>query len=139
MTSSSSSALSSSTVKSHHIVERGRGSIRRRATRRHPPPQPQPSSSIPTVFKYIRSSAGIVGTITDPSGVTSINLSEAENIVGAMRAKYLDVHGYGEDVIETILDSYQSSTTVEEFVSGACGCGMTIVELEWFWQLTWSF
>ena len=106
-------------------------SNRRRSAQTH---QPSP----PKLYKYIRGTAGVVGTITDPSGVISINLADVENIVGAMRAKYLDAHGYGMEVVKTIMDAYGSAETMEEFVSDAYGCGMTVVELEWFWELSWS-
>ena len=47
-------------------------------------------------------------------------------------------HGYGMEVVKTIMDAYGSAETMEEFVSDAYGCGMTVVELEWFWELSWS-
>ena len=127
--------MSSSTIRSHHVAERGRSSALRNSTRCRPA-QTQQSPSTPRVYKYIWGGAGVVGTITDPSGVTLIDLTEVENIVGGMRARYLDVHGYGMEVLQIIMNAYQSASTMEEFVSEAHGCGMTIVELEWFWELS---
>ena len=91
------------------------------------------------MYKYIRGAAGVVGSITDPTGVTPTDLSEIEIAVGEMRANYLDAHGYGMDAIQTIADAYQSAKDVEDFVSRASGCGMSVVELEWFWEVSWCF
>jgi len=90
------------------------------------------------VYKYIR---GVVGSITDPSGMDPTVHSNADvaKVVGAFRAKYLDVHGYREGTVEMILDAYKSASTAEQFVDLAKGCGMSVVELEWFWELTWRF
>lgn len=63
---------------------------------------------------------------------------DIENVVGTMRAKYLDAHGYGTEVTQMIVDAYRSANIMEEFVSEASGCGMSVVELEWFWELSWS-
>ena len=81
--------------------------------------------------------AGVVGTVTDPSGVQLIDLVSIENAVGGMCAKYLDTHGYGPEVVNIVTRAYGFSETMDEFVSEAYGCGMTVVELEWFWQLSW--
>ena len=83
--------------------------------------------------------AGVVGTINDPSGVTPIDLSDAQFLLGDTRAHYLDAHGYGMNTIKIIMDAYQSASTVEDFVSGADGCGMTVVEHQWFWEFPWCF
>ena len=91
------------------------------------------------VYKYIRGAAGVVGSITNPTGVTPIDLSDIEIAVGKMRAKYLDAHGYGMDTILAIADAYRSAKDVEDFVSQASGCGMSVVELEWFWEFSWCF
>ena len=96
-------------------------------------------SSPPRVYKYIRGAAGVVGSITDPTGVNAIDFTDTENVVGEMRAKYLEAHGYGADVIRIIVDAYQATANVEDFVSRASGCGMSVVELEWFWEFNWFF
>ncbi|KAF9786213.1 hypothetical protein BJ322DRAFT_1108069 [Thelephora terrestris] len=134
--SSSSSTSSTSTVKTPHVIERGCGPVIKPALcpqqvqTKHPP-------SPPIVYKYIRGAAGVVGSITDPTGVTSINYKVTENAVGGMCAKYLDAHGYGKDAIRTIADTYQSAIDMEDFVSCASGCGMLVMELEWFWEFSW--
>lgn len=71
--------------------------------------------------------------------MTSIDLGDVGNAIGEMRAQYLDVHGYGTEAVRTIVEAYQSATTVEEFVSDAYGCGMSVVELEWFWKFSAHF
>ena len=91
------------------------------------------------VYKYICGTAGVVGSITNPTSVAPIDLSDIEIDVGEMRAKYLDAHGYGMDAILTIADAYQSAKDVEDFVSQASGCGMSVVEPEWFWEFSWCF
>ena len=91
------------------------------------------------VYKFIRGAAGVVGSITNPAGVTPTDLSDIEIAVGEMRAKYLDAHGYGMDAIQTIADAYRSAREVEDFVSQASGCGMSVAELEWFWECSWFF
>lgn len=83
--------------------------------------------------------SGVVGNITDPSGVTPVNLADVENTVGGMRAKYLHVRGYGMEVIQVIMDAYRSASTAEDFVFKAYGCGMSVVELKWFWDVSWCF
>ena len=91
------------------------------------------------MYKYIRSSAGVVGSITDPSGVALFDFSDVENVVGAMRARYLEAHGYGAETVHMIVEAYGSANRTEEFVAAASGCGMSVVELEWFWEFSWSF
>ena len=91
------------------------------------------------MYKYIRGVAGVVGNITDPSGMDSTICNDTENVVGRMRAEYLNVHGYGKETVEIIIDAYQSASTVEQFVDLVGGCGMAVVELEWFWELSWRF
>ena len=81
--------------------------------------------------------AGVVGTVTNPSGVRLIDLASVEDIMGGMRAKYLDAHGYGPEVVNIVTAAYDFSDTMDEFVTEAYGCGMTVAELEWFWQLSW--
>ena len=102
--------------------------------RHHPAPAKQHPSRI---YKNIRGVAGVVGTVTDPSGVQLIDLACVENIVGGMHAQYLDAHGYGPEVVNMITAAYDFSDTIDDFVSEAYGCGMTVVELEWFWKLSW--
>ena len=92
------------------------------------------------MYKYIRGTAGVVGSITDPSGIDSTICRDTESLVGTTRAKYLDVHGYGREAVEMITGAYQSAGTVEDFVALANGCGMAVVELRWFWELSnWDF
>lgn len=86
------------------------------------------------VYKYIRNIAGTVGTITDRSGVLSLITTEDCRILGDVRARYLDSHGYGAMEIVKIVSAFDAPT-IEEFVARAEGCGMSIVELEWFWCL----
>ena len=81
--------------------------------------------------------AGVVSTIANPSGVISINIADVENVVGAIHAKYLDAHGYGMEVVKAVVDAYRSAKTMEDFVSEVYRCRMTVVELEWFWELSW--
>jgi hypothetical protein len=90
------------------------------------------------VYKFIRGVPGVVGTITNPSAVTLNHLMDIENVVGTMRAKYLDAHGYGMEVTQIIVNAYRSANIMEEFVSEASGSGMSVVELEWFWEMSWS-
>ena len=106
----------------------------------HPlPVQTKQPPSSPTVYKYIRGAAGVVGSITNPAGVTLIDLSNVENTVGGMRAKYFDAHSYGMDAMQTITDAYQSANDMEDFISRASGCGMSVAELEWSWEFSWCF
>ncbi|KAF9789734.1 hypothetical protein BJ322DRAFT_1105594 [Thelephora terrestris] len=86
------------------------------------------------VYKYIRSAAGTVGTIHDESGVVSHLTSEEYRALGSIRAAYLDSHGYGVAEVEQILYAFEAPT-VGEFIGYAEGCGMSVVELEWFWNL----
>lgn len=90
--------------------------------------------SVKPVYKYIRNIAGTVGTITDRSGVLSHITTEDCRVLGDIRARYLDSHGYGIVEIMRVVSAFDAPT-VEEFVSRAEGCGMSIVELEWFWGL----
>jgi len=136
--SSSSSTSSASTIRSPRVIDRGRTLVPNPATRPHLVQTKRPPSP-PIIYKYIRSAAGVVGSITNPTGVTPIDLSDIEIAVGEMRAKYLDAHGYGTDAIQTIADAYQTAKDVEDFVSQASGCGMSVVELEWFWEVSWCF
>lgn len=55
-------------------------------------------------------------------------------VLGEVRARYLDSHGYGAAEVTKIVSAFDAPT-IEEFVSRAEGCGMSIVELEWFWCL----
>lgn len=86
------------------------------------------------VYKYIRNIAGTVGTINDRAGVVSYISLESYDILGDVRATYLDSHGYGTAEVLKIIDAFGAGS-VEEFVSRTEGCGMSIVELEWFWAL----
>lgn len=95
---------------------------------------PQNRSLSKPVYKYIRNAAGTVGTIHDPAGVLSHITEHQTAYLGDTRARYLDSHGYGAMEIEKIVSAFGSSC-VEEFVSSAEGCGMSVVELEWFWSV----
>ena len=131
----SSSTSSASTVKSQNIFS---GDRTQTPTATHY--RPIPTTSLvrkPTsIYKYIRGAAGVVGTITDPSGIDSTIHGDVENLIGAMRAQYLDAHGYGREAVEVITDAYQSARTVEDFITLASGCGMAVVELQWFWEFS---
>ena len=77
---------------------------------------------------------GTIGIIHDKSGVFSYITMDHYKAIGYTRAAYLDSHGYGTKEIATIILAFESST-FEEFVGRAGGCGMSIAELEWFWCL----
>jgi hypothetical protein len=94
------------------------------------------SAPTPSVYKYMRSAIGVVGTITDPSGITSNITNHIIDTVGSSRAAYLDAHGFGCAEIEHISDAYDAATDVQGFVSLAIGHGMAVTELEWFWDLS---
>jgi len=102
----------------------------------HPAGSTIPSTPIPTVYKYIRNRSGVVGAITNPAGVTSSVTEDDIAIIGSSRAEYLNAHGFGPDVIACIVDAFQSVTEVHEFISLTAGCGMAVMELEWFWALS---
>ena len=87
------------------------------------------------IYKHIRNATGVVGGITDESGVTSIITDELFSLIGMNRAEYLDSHGYGKAEVDQIVSSFVESTSVEGFVSDAQGSGMASTELEWFWYL----
>lgn len=82
----------------------------------------------------MRNLAGTVGTINDRSGVLSHVTAEDYRVLGHTRASYLYAHGYGAEEIMKIVAAYDAPS-IEEFISRAEGCGMAIVELEWFWGL----
>ena len=86
------------------------------------------------VYKYIRNIAGTVGTITNQSGVLSNVTDEDFEILGDIHTRYLDSHGYGSAELVKIVSAFEAATSVEDFISHTEGCGMSIVELEWFWQ-----
>jgi hypothetical protein len=86
------------------------------------------------VYKYIRNLTGTVGTINERSGVLSNITEEDVAILGYVRAAYLDSHGYGTAEVARVVSAFDT-WTVEEFILGAQGCGMSILELEWFWNL----
>jgi hypothetical protein len=90
--------------------------------------------SIKPVYKYIRNIAGTVGSINDRAGVLQNLTNEDYLILGDLRASYLESHGYGAAEVVKIVSAFDSSL-VEEFVTHTQGCGMSIVELEWFWCL----
>jgi hypothetical protein len=90
--------------------------------------------SIKPVYKYIRNIAGTVGSINDRAGVLQNLTNEDYLILGDLRASYLESHGYGAAEVVKIVLAFDSSL-VEEFVTHTQGCGMSIVELEWFWCL----
>ena len=86
------------------------------------------------VYKYIWSVVGTVGTIYDKSGILSYLTGEEYHVLGDIRAAYLDSHGYGATEVARIISAFDAPTR-KEFVIQAQGCGMSIVELEWFWSL----
>lgn len=86
------------------------------------------------MYKYIRNIAGTVGTINNRSGVLSKVTEEDRLVLGALRASYIDSHGYESKEVMQIVAAFDAPT-IEEFISCAEGCGMSIVELEWFWCL----
>ena len=94
------------------------------------------SAPAPTVYKYIRNKAGIVGSITNPAGVTSNITDDVITTIGSPRAKYLDAHGFDSDVVACIADAFDKATNVREFTALAAGYGMAYTELEWFWTLS---
>lgn len=101
---------------------------------RSPPQLPGNGCSAKPVYKYIRNVVGTVGTITDRAGVLSHITTEDYRVLGDIRAAYLDSHGYGAVEVMKIVSAFEAAS-VEEFVSRAEGCGMSILELEWFWAL----
>lgn len=101
---------------------------------RSPAQVPRNGFSAKPIYKYIRNIAGTVGTITDGAGVLSHITTEDYMVLGDVRATYLDSHGYGAVEVIKIVSAFDA-TSVEEFVSRAEGCGMSIAELEWFWAL----
>lgn len=130
----SSSTASTATVKTQHISRRGRSQTSSTTTRRHPAPPVSPIHQPASMYKYIRGVSGVIGSITDPSGVNYTTCSsDVKDIVSVMRAEYLDTHGYGKETVEIIKDAFDSATTAEEFVELASGCGMAVAELKWFW------
>jgi len=88
------------------------------------------------VYKYIRNKAGVVGTITNLAGVTSNITEDVITTIGSSRAEYLNVHGFGSNEIAHIVDAFRRATGVHEFTILAAGCGMAIMELEWFWAIS---
>ena len=102
---------------------------------RNPMQLPGNSFSVKPVYKYIHNIAGTVRTINDQAGVLSHMRDEDYMLLGDVRASYLNSHGYGAIEVGRIFSAF-GSTCVEEFVQRAEGCGMSIVELEWFWSLT---
>ena len=58
------------------------------------------------------------------------------NTLGHICATYLDSHGYGAAEVMRIILAL-SKLTIEGFIVRAEGCGMLIIELEWFWDLEW--
>lgn len=134
----SSSTASTATVRTQHISRRGRSQTSNTTTCQHPAPPVFPIRQPASVYKYIQGVSGVVGNITDPSGVNYTTCgSDVKDIVGVMRAEYLDAHGYGKETVEIIKDAFDSATTAEEFVQLASGCGMAVAELKWFWGLSW--
>ena len=91
--------------------------------------------SVRPVYKYIRNIAGTVGLITNRSGVLS-NITDGDfNVLGDIHARYLDSHSYGSAELVKIVSAFEVAASIEDFVSRAEGCGMSIVELEWFWTI----
>ena len=103
---------------------------------RHSTPTTIASASTPSIYKHVRNATGVVGMITDPSGITSNVTNHIINTVGASRAAYLDAHGFGPTEIRCLSNAYDTATDVGHFVSLAAGCGMAVTELEWFWALS---
>jgi hypothetical protein len=90
------------------------------------------------VHKYLRSETGVVGTIYDGSGVFSHITADQHALFGDAQAAYLDTHGYGPTQVRNIANALQASSCAEEFVGRIVdggGCGLSVVELEWFWTL----
>ena len=106
------------------------------ASTRHSTPAAVVSVSTPRVYKYIRNAVGVVGTITDPSGITSNIPSHVFHAIGQPHAAYLDSHGYGTTEIECLSNAYNTTADIDDFVSLAAECGMMVMELEWFWALS---
>lgn len=94
------------------------------------------SALTPTVYKYIRNKAGVIGSITNPAGVVSSITDDVTAVIGSSHAEYLDAHGFGFDEVEHIVDAFYTAINIHEFTSLAAGCGMAVVELEWFWALS---
>ena len=93
------------------------------------------STSLPTVYKYIRNQTGVVGTITNPAGITSNTTAYTIATVGEFRAEYLDTHGFGPGEIERIVKAFDTASSIHKFTALAAGNGMALMELEWFWRL----
>jgi len=103
---------------------------------RYPASGPISLAQTHVVYKYIRNKAGIVGTITNPAGVTSNITEEVINAIGSSRAEYLDAHGFGSDETASITRAFCKATSIREFTALAAGYGMAYTELEWFWSLS---
>ena len=93
------------------------------------------SGPLPTVYKYIRNHAGVIGTITNPAGITSNITAYTIATVGEFRAEYLDAHGFGPGEIERIVGAFDTASSIHEFTALAAGNGMAFTELEWFWRV----
>lgn len=96
---------------------------------------PENGFSTRPVYKYIRNVTGTVGAITDRSGVLSNITDEDFEILGNIRARYLESHGYASAELAKIVSAFDIAASIEDFISRAEGCGMSIVELEWFWDI----
>lgn len=94
------------------------------------------SPQAPTVYKYIRNKAGVVGTITNPAGISSNITEDVIATLGESRAGYLDAHGFGPEEIMCIVDAFSRATSIDKFTALAAGSGMALTELEWFWGLS---
>ena len=90
--------------------------------------------SVKPVYKHIQNIAGTVGTINDQSGVLLHIMAEDHMILGDVCAMYLDSCGYGTAEVVKIVSTFDSAD-IQEFIARAEGCGMSIVELKWFWTL----
>lgn len=87
-----------------------------------------------TSYKYIWNISGTIRTINDRSGILSCLMFKDFNTLGHICATYLDSHGYGAAEVMRIILAL-SKLTIEGFIVRAEGCGMLIIELEWFWDL----
>jgi hypothetical protein len=88
------------------------------------------------VYKHIRKQAGVVGSITNPAGITSNITEDDVATLGEFRAKYLDAHGFEPAEIACIVDAFGTATDIHEFTALAVRSGMALMELEWFWDLS---
>ena len=77
----------------------------------------------------------MVGEIYDESGNFSHLTTDDYQILGKIRAGFLDGFGFGAVEIDKIATSFLRSDTADEFVVQAGGCGLSVAELWWFWNI----